>query len=85
MTRTFRIALACAAMIAVACVCISPELDEADELLQVRNLVVWTRGQRASVEQLPPHAALPIHLRPNFVLLHFSKSPLADLTSPRRC
>jgi hypothetical protein len=85
MTGTFRIALACAAMIAVTCVCISPELDEADELLQVRHLVVSTRGKRASVEQLPAIAAISIHLRTNFVLLHFSKSPLADLTSPRRC
>lgn len=72
-------------MIGVACVCISPELDEADELLQVRHFVVWTKAQRASVEPPPIIAALLIHLRTNFVLPHFSKSPLADITSPRRC
>ena len=86
MARAFKVALVCVAIVSVAYVLISPDLDEVDGILRVRYLVKTSATLvRASVGRLP---VLSTHLRyfaTTLALLHLDKAAFADLTCARRC
>ena len=86
MPRAFKVALTCVAIISVAYVLISPDLDEVDGILRVRYLIKDSATLIcASAGRIPVFSTHLRYFTTTLVLLHLDKPAFVDLTSARRC
>ena len=86
MPQALKIAVACVAIVSVAYVLITPELDEMDSILRARHLVKTTATLvGASVGRPAVFSTLLRYFTATLALLHLDKPALSDLTCTRLC
>ncbi len=87
MPQALKIAVACVAIVSVAYVLISPELDEMDSILRARHLVKTTATLVGASVGRPAVFSTPLlrYFTATLALLHLDKPALSDLTCTRLC
>jgi hypothetical protein len=83
MVRGLEVAFVLVVILAIGYLCVSPDLDEADELVQDGPNVTWISVHVIASNQLSP--IRPIHPLIRVSIPHFSELGPIEITCSRRC